>query len=156
MWELGDYNIRPSMAEMEKYFDLPDLEDLPNERREALQADLEEYGFSKKPVFVSILSGSNSLVVDQPQRVRVAESMGMTSVPVHVTIVQPDILVQRCGPGTPAGFDSVAISGESTPPGGGVIPPGSGVTPPPTEPDPGPTDPEDPVDPPPEPPASPS
>ena len=96
------------------------------------------------------------MVVDQPQRVRVAAEMGMESVPGHVTIVQPDVLVQRCGPGTPAGFGNVSISGESTPPGGAVLPPGLGVTPPPTEPDPGPTDPEDPVDPPPEPPASPS
>ena len=37
------------------------------------------------------------------------------------------------GTGTPAGFDGLSISGESTPPGRGVIPPGSGVTPPPPE-----------------------
>lgn len=131
MWELGDYNIRPSMEEMNVYFDIPAVEDIPPQRREALQADLEANGFSRKPIFVSILSGSESMVVDQPQRVAVAASMGMTSVPVHVTIVQPDILVQRCGPGTPAGFGNVSISGETTPPGGAVLPPGGGTTPPP-------------------------
>ena len=135
MWELGDYNIRPSIAEMEKFFELPALEDIPPERRQALEADLEAYGFTKKPVFVTILSGSESMVVDQPQRVRVAASMGMSTIPVSLTIVQPDILVQRCGPGVPLGMDGgLPISGETTPDGGAVLPPGP-VVPPPTEPE---------------------
>lgn len=134
MWELGDYNIRPTVAEMREFFDIPALEDIPPERRQALEDDLEANGFNSKPVFVSILSGSDSMVVDQPQRVAVAASMGYETIPVHLTIVQPDVLVQRCGPGTPAGFSQTSISGETTPPGGAVLPPG-GVTPPPTEPE---------------------
>ena len=135
MWELGDYNIRPTVEEMRKYFDIPALEDIPPERRQALENDLSENGFGSKPVFVSILSGSESMVVDQPQRVAVAASMGMDTIPVHLTIVQPDILVQRCGPGTPAGFGQTSITGETTPPGGAALPPQGGVTPPPTEPE---------------------
>ena len=135
MWELGDYNVRPSIAEMEKFFELPALEDIPPERRQALQADLEANGFSRKPIFVTIMSGSDSIVVDQPQRVRVTASMGYSSIPVSLTIVQPDVLVQRCGPGVPLGMDGSTISGESTPDGGASLPPGNPVTPPPTEPE---------------------
>lgn len=134
MWELGDFNIRPSIDEMRKYFDIPALDQIPAERLQALKADLEANGFRTKPIFVTILGGSNSMVVDQPQRVAVAASMGMNRIPVHLTIVQPDVLVARCGPGTPAGFGNVSISGESTPPGGSIVGPG-GITPPPTEPE---------------------
>lgn len=136
MWELGDYNIRASIDEMRKYFDIPALEDIPPERRQALQADLEANGFGKKPIFVSVLGDSDNMVVDQPQRVAVAASMGMSSVPISITIVQPDILVQRCGPGTPTGLgEGFSVSGETTPQGGAVVPPGQPITPPPTEPE---------------------
>ena len=136
MWELGDYNIRPSIAEMQKYFDIPALEDIPPAKRQALEADLEANGFSQKPIFISILTGSDNMVVDQPQRVAVAASMGMTNIPVSLTIVQPDVLVARCGPGTPTGLgEGFSISGETTPPGGATLPPGLPITPPSTEPE---------------------
>ena len=136
MWELGDHNIRPSIAEMQKYFDIPALEDIPPAKRQALEADLEANGFSQKPIFISILTGSDNMVVDQPQRVAVAASMGMTNIPVSLTIVQPDVLVARCGPGTPTGLgEGFSISGETTPPGGATLPPGTPITPPPTEPE---------------------
>ena len=136
MWELGDFNINPSVAELRKYFNIPPLEDISPEKQAALKADLEAYGFSRKPVFVSILGDSESMVIDQPQRVAVAASMGMPNIPVSVTIVQPDILVQRCGPGTPTGMgEGAAISGDTTPQGGASIPQGSPVVPPPTEPE---------------------
>jgi len=50
--------------------------------------------------------------------------------------VENDIVVARCGPGTPIGFGSEgAISGETTPPGGAVVPPGTPILPPPPDPD---------------------
>ena len=105
---------------------LPAVADIPADRRAALEADLETNGFTRKPVFVSILGGSDNMVVDQPQRVAVAASMGMTSVPVSLTIVQPDILVARCGPGVPMGTDgATSISGDTTPDGGASLPPGT-------------------------------
>jgi hypothetical protein len=119
---------------MRTFFDIPNVEDIPAERRAALEFDLEANGFSKKPIFISLLSSSGSMVVDQPERVAVAAAMGMSKIPVHMTIVQPDILLQRCGPGRPAGFNNVSISGESTPQGGAALPAGSAVVPPPTEP----------------------
>ena len=46
--------------------------------------------------------------------------------------IEPDMILARCGPGTPAGSSSV--SGSTTPIGGATVPPGA-VTPPPTEPE---------------------
>jgi len=144
MWELGDHHLTASTEELNSFFELPAVEDIPAERRSALEADLKANGFSKKPVFVSVIDGPDAMFVDQPQRVAVAAAMGIKSIPLHITIVQPDILVQRCGPGVPLGADGSAISADdvitssqtgTTPPSGALPPPGAGVTPPPPEPE---------------------
>lgn len=133
MWPLGDYTLAPTAEEFEKFFDLPDLEDIDPVRREALSAQLETYGFSKKPVFATIMSGGGRIYVDDPALIRVALSMGMDRIPTALTFIEPDAHLTRCGPGTPVGSSGGAISGESTPPGGVGIPGGHGITPPPPE-----------------------
>jgi hypothetical protein len=126
MWPLGDYTLAPTAEEFEKFFDLPDLEDIDPVRREALMAQLETFGFSKKPAFVTMMSGGGKIYVDDPALIRVALSMGMERIPTALTFVEPDAHLTRCGPGTPVGSSGGAISGESTPPGGAVVPPGGG------------------------------
>ena len=132
MWELGDFTLRPSAAEFEKFFDLPSLDEIPPDRLSALRTELEERGFGKKPVFVTLLSDGQQLVVDQPQRVRVAISMGYERIPTYLITIEPDSIVARCGPGTPIGMDSGAsISGETTPEPGVTVPPTTAPPPPP-------------------------
>jgi hypothetical protein len=106
-----------------------------------LRGDLAEYGFTRKPLIVNILADSDSMVIDQPERLRMAVEMGITRFPTSVNVIEPDSIFARCGPGTPVG--SSGVSGESTPDGGASVQPGTPVVPPP-------------VDPIPEPPASPS
>ena len=134
MWWLGDYQLRPTIAEFEKFFDIPELDEISPERRAAIQADLEKNGFSKKPILVNMFSDSGTMAVDQPARVRVAASLGMTSIPTSLSFIEPDVHVARCGPGTPTGAGGV--SGSTTPSGGAALPPGSPVVPPPPEPEP--------------------
>lgn len=144
MWELGDYHLMASVAELRNFFDIPAIEDIPAERRQALRAELEAVGFSKKPVFISIADGPTGMFIDQPQRVAVAADMGMNNIPLHVSIIQPDILVQHCGPGVPLATDgSVSVDDSimssqtgTTPPGGSTVPPAGGVVPPPPPPEP--------------------
>jgi hypothetical protein len=126
MWPLGDYTLAPTAEEFEKFFDLPALEDIDPVRREALTAQLETFGFSKKPAFVTMMSGGGKIYVDDPALIRIALSMGMERIPTALTFVEPDAHLTRCGPGTPVGSSGGAISGESTPPGGAVVPPGGG------------------------------
>ena len=134
MWPLGDYTLAPTAEEFEKFFDLPDLEDIDPVRREALMAQLETFGFSKKPAFVTMMSGAGKIYVDDPAIIRVALSMGMERIPTALTFVEPDAHLTRCGPGTPVGSSGGTISGESTPPGGVGIPGGQGtISPPPPE-----------------------
>jgi hypothetical protein len=137
MWWLGDYHLMPTIAEMEKFFTIPPLEDVSPEKQASLKADLEEHGFTRKPILVTLFSESDTMVVDQPERVRVAASMGITIIPTALIFIEPDMILARCGPGTPVGAG--AVSGSTTPIGGATVPPGA-VTPPPTEPEPVPSD----------------
>jgi hypothetical protein len=61
------------------------------------------------------------MAVDQPDRVRVAASIGITRIPTTFNFIEPDTIFARCGPGTPIG--SGAVSGASTPIGGPTVPP---------------------------------
>jgi hypothetical protein len=72
------------------------------------------------------------MAVDQPERLRVAASMGMTRIPTTFSFIEPDLILARCGPGTPVG--SSGVSGSTTPIGGSTVPPGVPVVPPPPEP----------------------
>jgi len=137
MWWLGDFTLTPTAAEFELFFDIPPLEDISPKKQAALREDLEKYGFTRKPLIVSVLADSDSMVIDQPERLRIAFEMGFARIPTSLNFIEPDAILDailaRCGPGTPSGTSASAISGESTPIGGATIPPGS-VTPPPTDP----------------------
>ena len=134
MWWQGDFQLRSTIEEFEKFFDIPALDEISAEKQAALKADLEAYGFTRKSIIVSIFAGAGAMAVDQPERIRVAASMGIKSIPTIFNFVEEDVLVARCGPGTPVG--SGAVSGSSTPAPGPIVPPNSPVVPPPTEPEP--------------------
>ena len=132
MWPLGDSHFSTTAEEFRQNFDLPDVNGIDPLRREALAAQLETFGFSRKPVFVTLMEGGK-MYIDDPQRVSVAISMGIERIPTVINFVESDAHLSRCGPGTPAGSGS--ISGATTPIGGAVVPPGASP-PPPTEPNP--------------------
>ena len=131
IWWLGDYHLQATIEEFEKFFDIPPLEDISAEKQQAIRAELEGEGFTRKPFIVTIMSESASMVIDQPERLRVAASMGMKEMPVVFNFMEPDMVLARCGPGTPVGYSSNSISGETTPPSGVSIPPNAPAPPPP-------------------------
>ena len=134
MWWQGDYSFQTTIAEFEKFFDIPALEDISPERRAALEADIEEHGFTRKSIIVSMFAESGGMAVDQPERIRVAASMGLERIPTTFSFIEPDSVMAHCGPGTPVGTSGV--SGASTPPPGATVPPGTPVDPPVVPPDP--------------------
>jgi hypothetical protein len=71
---------------------------------------------------------SGSMAVDQPERIRVAASIGIDRIPTTFNFVEEDMLVARCGPGTP--ISGATVSGSTTPVGGATVPPGAPVVPP--------------------------
>jgi len=132
MWWQGDYHLTPTIEEFEKFFDIPPLEEINPDKRAAMEADLKANGFTRKSIIVSMFSESNSMAVDQPERVRIAASLGITRIPTTFNFIEPDAILARCGPGTPVG--SAGVSGASTPIGGATVPPNVPVLPPVVEP----------------------
>jgi len=141
MWWLGDYHLTPTIEEFEKFFDIPALEDISPDRQQALRADLEANGFTRKSIIVSLFLESLSMAVDQPERLRVAASMGIKRIPTTLNFIEPDLILARCGPGTPVG--SGGVSGSTTPLGGATVPPTA--APPPAQPAPPLPEPEEPA-----------
>lgn len=133
LWWQGDYHLLPTIEEFEKFFEIPALGDISPEKQAALKADLETHGFSRKSIIVSLFAESESMAVDQPERVRVAASIGIDRIPTTFMFVEQDALVANCGPGTPVGAG--AVSGSTTPLGGATVPPGAPAVPPPPEPE---------------------
>ncbi len=88
MWWLGDFHIRPTIEEFEKFFDIPALEDISAEKQQTLKADLEAYGFTRKPLIVTVFAEAGNMLVDQPERLRVAASMGIQQVPTVFNFVE--------------------------------------------------------------------
>ena len=136
MWWLGDHHLRPTIAEFEKFFDIPAQDDIPADLQDKLSEDLATHGFTRKPIIVSVLAEAGIMTVDQPRRVRMAAEMGITRIPTVMNFVEMDSVVARCGPGTPVGFGAAAISGESTPEPGATVPPTAPAPPPPAPPEP--------------------
>lgn len=133
IWWQGDYHLAPTIVEFEKFFDIPPLEDIPADKQAALKADLEAFGFTRKTIIVSMFAESGGMAVDQPERIRVAASIGIDRIPTTFNFVEEDMLVARCGPGTP--ISGASVSGSTTPVGGATVPPGSPVVPPPPDPE---------------------
>jgi len=130
-WPLGDYHFSPTAAEFEKFFDLPKLEDIDPKRREAVAAQLDTYGFSRKPIFVTMVQGGKMYLGD-PERVRIAIDKKMPNLHTVINFIEQDSHLARCGPGTPIG--SHGVSGTTTPIGGATVPPSAPSPPPPEQP----------------------
>ena len=140
IWWQGDYQLLPTIEEFDKFFDIPALEDIDADKQAALKADLEAFGFTRKTIIVSMFAESGGMAVDQPERIRVAASIGIDRIPTTFSFVEEDVLLARCGPGTPISGASVSgsttpVSGATVPPGVAAIPPDSPVVPPPPDPE---------------------
>ncbi|MFC1690233.1 hypothetical protein ACFL07_11375 [Pseudomonadota bacterium] len=133
MWWQGDYQLKASIEEFEKFFDIPALEEISTDKQAALKADLEAHGFTRKSIIVSLFAESNAMAVDQAERIRVAASIGIKNIPTTFNFIEEDVLVARCGPGTPTGSGS-GVSGSTTPVSSATVPPDAPIAPPPTEP----------------------
>jgi len=107
MWWQGDHHLKVPLGEFERYFDIPPLESVDPARRAALKSDLDSGGLERKPIFITLMSESGTVVVDQPDRVRVAGSLGMERLPVVLNFVESDTLLAACGPGFAQGMGAV-------------------------------------------------
>ncbi len=127
MWYAGDRHFEAGVAELELMFDIPAIEDIDPDRLAVLVADLQANGFTKKPVNVAVIAQNNTMVIDEADKVRAAQSIGIDTIPIVFFYYDEDTVKRRCGlvetggSGAAAGLEGATDSGNS--PGAPINPP---------------------------------
>jgi len=122
MWYAGDRHFAASVEELELMFEIPALEDIEADRLAVLVVDLKANGFTKKPINVAVIAQNSTMVIDEADKVRAAQSIGMDSIPIVFFYYDEDTVKRRCGLVETGG--SAAISEGPVDPGGpGLLPP---------------------------------
>lgn len=141
-WEDGDYHLQVKTNEFDKLFKIPAKKDVDPARWAALEAQIKKDGFANKPVLVSMLQNKR-MWVDSPDRIAVAESLGMKQLPTVVFfhsmdrqscgVAATNCLNRICAAAVAAGADPTvcnaapAAGGTTTPPTTPPPPPGGGT-----------------------------
>jgi len=97
MWYAGDRQFEASAVDLEQVFEIPAIEDIDPSRLAALVADLQANGFTKKPINVALMSQNNSMVADEGEKIRAAQSIGMDSIPIVFFNYSENSHKKRCG-----------------------------------------------------------
>jgi len=97
MWYAGDRQLATSPAQIADLLQIPPLEEIDPERLAALVADLQTNGFTKKPINISLMAQNGLMVVDEGERVRAAQSIGMDSIPIVFFYFNENSHAKHCG-----------------------------------------------------------
>jgi hypothetical protein len=127
MWYAGDRQFAVSPGDFDQVFEIPAIEDIKPDRLAALTADLQTNGFAKKPVNVALMSQNNSMVVDEAEKVRAAQSIGLDSIPIVFFNYSENSHKKHCGLAMPqvAAGGGIGEGGVAS----AVAAAGAGVTP---------------------------
>jgi hypothetical protein len=96
VWYAGEYTLMVDLNEIQEMFDLRPVAELNPEDVALMKADIERDGFRTKPFTVSAMGESGSIFLDQPAKMSVAVSMGITSFPVVVQHFGPTSHLAAC------------------------------------------------------------
>jgi hypothetical protein len=116
VWYAGDHHLSVSIAEFEELFDIPDISEIGAENLASMTSELDRNGFRKKPIIVSMMSENSSMVIDQPDRIRAAASLGIDSIPTVIFYYEKDSHMARCGLSLPQVDSGSGIGSFSAPP----------------------------------------
>jgi hypothetical protein len=97
MWYAGDWQLAVSPGDLEQAFEIPAIEDIDPSRLTALIADLRANGFTQKPIKVALMSQNNSMVVDEGEKIRAAQSIGIDSIPIVFFYYSENSHKKHCG-----------------------------------------------------------
>ena len=110
VWYAGDHHLKVPIGEFERLFDIPDADEISPGRMQALGDELEAYGFTNMPVVVSMMAESKSMILDQPERVRVAAEMGISDIPTVVFYYTPSSHLNKCGLPLPRASSVIGVT----------------------------------------------
>jgi len=97
IWYAGDSHMTTSPEVFEQLFEIPAIADIDPERFAELVKDLQSNGFTKKPVIVLLMGQNSSMSVDEGEKIRAAQSLGMNSIPIVFFYFNQDSHKKRCG-----------------------------------------------------------
>lgn len=97
MWFAGDHHASIATDVLVDRLDLPEPAAIDADQLEALLADLRAFGFSRKPLTLTLTPGADALLVDQGERVRAAQSLGIDSIPVMFAFFTEASHAAHCG-----------------------------------------------------------
>jgi hypothetical protein len=80
-WAVGQYHVMAKRDELEQLFELPRKEDVNPQRWAQIEEDLQQNGFKKKPMLLSLVD-NNRMWADDTTRLAVAKELGIEDVPV--------------------------------------------------------------------------
>ena len=125
MYWAGDNHMSIDTATLANRLDLPPLDKMDPKRLAKLQEDLRANGFSRKPITLAMTPGGDKLLVDEGERIRAAQSLGIESIPVMFAFYTASAHASLCGlppPSTAVGSlgtsnqQSTVASGPARPP----------------------------------------
>lgn len=120
VWYAGDHHLKVSINEFERLFNIPAADEISPTRLQALTDELEAYGFTHMPILVSMMAESNSMILDQPERVRAAAEMGINDIPTVIFYYTSSSHLEKCGLPLP---QTSAVSGATDRPAATSLPP---------------------------------
>lgn len=97
MWYGGDRHLSVPADELAQLVNAPALSEIDGERQASLRADLSANGFTAKPVNLTLVADTPGAVADEAERVRVAQSMGISPIPVLFTYFNDLSAAAHCG-----------------------------------------------------------
>ena len=97
MWYAGDRHLTASPGELEQVFDLPAIDEIDPDRLAALVADLQTYGFTRKSINITLMSQNDFVVVDEGEKIRAAQSIGIESIPIVFFYYDENSHKRHCG-----------------------------------------------------------
>ncbi len=151
MWYAGDYHTTATPGALADSLGVPPASELNAANQAKLQEDLRKNGFRQKPVTLALVSGSDEMIIDEGDRLRAAEALGIDQVPVMFSVYDQNLFSSQCGlaPAIAAAGLLGTKEGEApgATPGDDSSQPPEGPTPGPDRPTPGPITPPDPPDP---------
>lgn len=121
VWYAGDHHLKVSISDFETWFDIPTADEISPTRMQALTEELQAYGFSHMPVLVSMMAESNSMIMDQPERVRAAAELGITDIPTVIFYYTSSSHLEKCG--LPLPQTSAVRSAAEKPAAAALLPP---------------------------------
>jgi hypothetical protein len=97
MFFAGDKHLEVDPGELADALGARPASEIDPDRMASLQADLQAHGFGSKPITLSMTPGSEAMVADEADRIRAAEALGMSSVPVMFSFYTDSSHASHCG-----------------------------------------------------------